>query len=70
MEEEEDRRDLVGKLFALLTAKLEDGAAAAAEGQRRSIDKDALCKLGEGIRTDAEEVAVIAAAAVAIAASF
>lgn len=35
--DDEDRAELVSRLFALLTAQLEDGAAVALQGQSRDL---------------------------------
>lgn len=58
--DEDERRDLTSRLFALLTTKLEDAAALAAEGQGRSGSQERLISLANQVRGGAEEAALIA----------
>ncbi len=52
--------DLIFRLFALLTAKFEDGASLAANGQGRDHDSQAAKLLADGIQGIAEEIAIVA----------
>lgn len=66
--DDEERSELLGKLFSLMTAKLEDAAALAADGQglaRSSVA--AAAEKSQEIRSLAEEVGVLAEAASAVA---
>lgn len=58
--DEDERRDLISRLFALLTAKLEDAAALAAEGQGTSASAERLISLANQVRAGAEEAALLA----------
>ena len=60
--DEDERRDLVSRLFSLMTAKLEDAAALAAEGQGTSGSSERLVALADQIRAGAEEAALLAEA--------
>ena len=58
--------DLVPRLFALLTARLEDGAAIAADGQTprsRQVEQAALAKR---LRSAADDIAILADAVLAL----
>lgn len=64
--DDEARRDLLRRLFAAMTAKLEDAAGDAAEGQGHSLAMIAFVALAHKIRAAAEEAALLAEAAAAI----
>lgn len=55
-----DRNELIGQLFAVMTADLEDAAALAAEGQGHSQTQDGRAALAERVRVIAQRIAVIA----------
>ncbi len=61
--DEDDRRDLVARMFALLTGKFEDGAAIAADGQGKDIADAIRSGLGERLRAIGAEIAILAEAA-------
>lgn len=61
--DEEQRRDLVSRLFALLTAKLEDAAGLAAEAQGARSEVAVLIDHAEHIASLAQEAEVLADAA-------
>jgi hypothetical protein len=56
----DDEQDLVGRLFAIITGRMEDAAALAAEGQNPSLDPSARISLVNEIVSSAEEVVGIA----------
>ena len=58
--DEDERRDLISRLFSLMTAKLEDAAVLAAEGQGTSGASERLISLTDQIRAGAEEAALLA----------
>jgi hypothetical protein len=58
--DEDERRDLISRLFSLMTAKLEDAAALAAEGQGTSGGSERLVSLANQVRAGAEEAALLA----------
>ena len=62
----EDRANLVSRLFALITAKLEDGAGRAIEGQSAQVDLPSKSELASNMRSLAEELLVLADAAEAL----
>ena len=62
----DDRQDLVRKLFALLTMKFEDDAAMAADGQGPRQDQSVQRDLASRLIGIASEVAVLAEAITAI----
>jgi hypothetical protein len=64
--DEEERRDLIGRLFALLTAKSEDAAGLAAEGQGKDVPYAKRFHLAEAIRVLGDELEIVADAATAI----
>lgn len=64
--DQEDRLDLVRRIFALLTGRLEDAAALAGEGQAASISSSRASGLAEKIRDECAGAAVIAEAAAAL----
>lgn len=58
--------ELVSKLFALLTMKLEDGAAEAVKGQGRGKDPQTIEQLANQLQSLGEEIALVAEAARAL----
>jgi hypothetical protein len=62
----EERAELVSRLFALITAKLEDAAGRAVEGQSAQTDLAAKSELAGDMRSVAEELLVLAEAVAAI----
>ena len=62
----EERTDLVGRLFALITAKLEDGAGRAIDGQSAQTGFPAKSELASNLRSLAEELLILAEAAGAL----
>ena len=57
-----ERRELIRKLFAIITAKLEDAAGVAADGQRANLDHEQLLQLSSQICSASEEVTILAEA--------
>ena len=62
----EDRQELIGRLFTLMTAWLEDAAALAAEGQGTSKGDEERRKLAVAIHAGAEHVSIVSDAAAAL----
>jgi hypothetical protein len=62
----DDRHELVRRLFALLTAKLEDGAALAADGQGQKVLPDVQVDLANRLHALGGEIAILADAVVAV----
>lgn len=60
------KRDVVSELFALLTAKLEDGAALAADGQDIRDDTTQLLSTAAKLRVVGGELAILADAITAL----
>ena len=60
--DEDDRRGLAARMFALLTGKFEDGAAIAADGQGRDMADDLRTGLAERLRAIGGEIAIVAEA--------
>lgn len=60
------RADLVSRMFALITAKFEDGAGLAINGQSVQTEFPAKSELAESMRSLAEELLVLAEAAGAL----
>ena len=58
----DNERDLIARLFAMLTARFEDGAEIAAGGQN---GRDAQ-QLAQSLRGDADEIATIADCIIAL----
>ena len=58
----DERRELIGSLFHMLTARCEDGAAIAAEGQSDELDNSARAKLADQLNVAGREIMVLAAA--------
>jgi hypothetical protein len=63
---EDDRQELVRRLFALLTAKFEDGAGLAANGQRPDAAPEAQTALANRLHALGEEIATLSDAVLAI----
>jgi hypothetical protein len=57
-EDEQHRREVIGRLFALLTAKLEDGAEIAMRGQDPALPNRA--ELASNVLEAAQEMVTIA----------
>lgn len=64
--DEDDKFDLLRRLFALITAEAEDAAAAAADGQGRDVPEDRLYELANTLNTAGQTIAVISDAVIAI----
>jgi hypothetical protein len=64
-EDQEERADLIARMFALLTAKLEDAAGIAADCQARRPAEE-LCEGADKLVTLSEEATVLALAARAL----
>ena len=64
--DDDDRRDLLSRLFALLTMKLEDGAVLAADGQRASADPAELRTTAATLHDIGHAVTVLADAIAAL----
>jgi hypothetical protein len=64
--DQDERLDLVRRIFALLTGRLEDAATLAADGQGASISSSQAVELAERIRDECAGAAVIAEAAAAL----
>jgi hypothetical protein len=63
--DDDERGELVRRLFYLMTAKLEDAAAQAAEGQRSGPVADKIMRAGL-IRSAAQETLIVAEATIAL----
>ncbi|WP_016745731.1 hypothetical protein [Rhizorhabdus wittichii] len=61
----EERAELVTRLFALMTGKLEDAAGGASEGQGRDRDAREQIACAERIESAARDVGLLAEAAAA-----
>ena len=66
--DDKERRELIRKLFAIITGKLEDAAGAAAEGQGANLDHQQILQLSSQICSASEEVAILAEVTSAFAA--
>lgn len=64
--EAEERSELVSRLFALMTAKLEDAAADAVEGQGRGQMEGDQISRAERVEVIARDVGILAESAAAI----
>ena len=64
--DDDDRQELVRRLFALLTMKFEDAAATAADGQGPRQDQSVQRDLASRLIGIGSEVAVLAEAIIAI----
>ena len=62
----EERAELVSRLFALMTGKLEDAAGEAAEGQGNDCDTSEKIACAERIEAAARDVGLLAEAAAAV----
>ncbi|WP_076068152.1 hypothetical protein [Sphingomonas montana] len=60
--EPNETNELIAKLFYLMTARLEDAAGAAAEGQGARLDISARAAMAERLRETGQEVAIVAEA--------
>ena len=60
--DENERSELIRKLFYVLTARLEDAAAIAAEGQGPALGNELLVAHANCIHSVSREVAIIAQA--------
>lgn len=58
----DERRDCICRLFAVLTARLEDAAALAAEGQAKTTNRDTATELAAQVHDIATQTAAIAEA--------
>jgi hypothetical protein len=63
-EQEQHRREVMGRLFAILTARLEDGAELAARGQReaqadRREHASALIDIGQEVSAVSEAILLL-----------
>lgn len=63
---DDDRDDLIPRLFALLTARLEDGCTLAVEGQRVGLDQERVRELANQIYASGGETRTIADAIAAL----
>lgn len=63
---DDNHSQLISKLFALLTAKFEDGASRAFSGQGKEHDSLTISRLANHIQSAGEEIAIIAEAACAL----
>jgi hypothetical protein len=61
---EAGRDELVRRLFVLMTAKLEDGATMAVDGQGAERVKSAHLQIAQQLRSVGDEVSILAEAAV------
>jgi len=64
---DEDQRDLLNRLFALMTAMFEDAAALAADGQSPRLSAALLAGKGHTLLHAAHDIAAIAEAAAFVA---
>ena len=67
--DKDERENLVGQLFALLTAKFEDGASIASDGQGGGASAEDLRALAARLHELGQECIVLADAVMAIVAS-
>lgn len=65
--EEQEREDLIQRLFALLTVKLEDASALAAEGQNKDYGSENIRSAARKLLSLGQEVVTLADAIFAIA---
>jgi len=54
-----ERRDCIRRLFAVLTARLEDAATLAAEGQARTVTREAAAELAAKVQEISTETTAI-----------
>jgi hypothetical protein len=64
--DEEDRQELIRRLFALVTTKLEDGAGLATDGQGRSVASETQIALANRLHALGEEISTLAHAVLAV----
>jgi hypothetical protein len=64
--DEDEQRELISRLFYVLTARLEDAAALAAEGQGKEVATTRLTELTSRLTSASEEFAILAEATAAI----
>jgi hypothetical protein len=64
--DEVERSELVCRLFALLTTKLEDASVYAVQGQAAAMETESKIALAQELRASAEEVLTLADAAGAL----
>ncbi len=62
----EERSELVSRLFALMTSKLEDAAGEAADGQGKARDDREQIARAERVETIARDIGMLAEAAAAL----
>jgi hypothetical protein len=67
--DDEESREVVRRLFALLTAKMEDGGAIAAEGQASDIDSARAQDLANRIHSIGQECMILADAIIGLSAN-
>lgn len=66
MMDENERAELISRMFALLTMKFENGAAEAVKGQGRGKDAQTIEQLANQLQAIGEEIAIVAGAARAL----
>lgn len=64
--DEDERRELVARLFYVMTARFKNAAALAAEGQGKGAAAARLIKLANSLTLAGEEIAIVAQATAAI----
>jgi len=57
---DDEYRDLVARMFALLTMKFEDAAGLAVDGQNRRGHVDTLACLARQLQNSADEISIVA----------
>ena len=62
----EEHRELIRRLFALMTGKLEDAAGVAADGQAPAIEASAVQVLAARLRSASEEITTLSDAVLAL----
>jgi hypothetical protein len=67
--DDEDSKEVVRRLFALLTAKMEDGGTIAAEGQAPSIDSARAHDLANRVHGIGQECMILADAIIGLSAN-
>lgn len=63
--DEDERQELIGRLFALITSKFEDGAGLAANGQSRERSIATKAELARDLRALVTELTVLCDAGLA-----
>ena len=66
--DDDERQDLIGRLFALITSKFEDGAGLAVDGQSRERSIETKAELAGDLQALATELTVLCEAGIAICA--